>query len=647
MIGRIIGNYRITSELAHGGMGTVYRGQHVHLPREVVVKSILLTAFSPSAQSHLKARFRREAYIQSQLDHPNIVRVYEFFTAEDNYYLVMEYVPGMTLRELLSRQGVPTPAQAVYLCKQALSALDYAHNFSYVDESDLRHTGIIHRDIKPANMLLDNKGKLKITDFGIVKVLGEPGASGGMTQTGFHPGTVEYMSPEQLLGLDIDVRSDLYSLGVTFYEMLCGRLPFVRSSTGSDWEVRKGHIEVEPPPILGLRPDLPPTLAAIIMRSLRKSPNERFQTASEFLEALQIHERTVGDAPARGMTGRMTKPIAPPATAMDEAVTLISKSSAPSASQSSPGATGWPTAAPSGPLVASPGASLEEAATMPLSQVGANSSPSPNFVGTSARASLNSDPTGEETIVVSRRSSSKSRLGLAATGVGLLLAGTAAGAYFFSGQPGRNNLQSAVVKPEPTVTAATPTPTSSLAATPRPTVKPKPSATVQSVTISPAPPAQSAPAKAAGSLLAQAKALEDQEQYDEAIAKYSEFQRTNPASAESGLAISRINILSNVKRLLAEAQTAMRAGHYVVARERYRAAMQLNPNSQTARAGFLEARAKASNQMNAPQGRPQMTAPQGRTYPPPEGEPPPPDGQGRRRKFPKPTPDPPQPEKQS
>ena len=198
-----------------------------------MVKSILLSAFSPSAQSHLKARFRREAYIQSQLDHPNIVRVYEFFAAEDNYYLVMEYVPGMTLRDLLSRQGVPTPAQAVYLCKQALSALDYAHNFSYVDESDMRHTGIIHRDIKPANILLDNKGKLKITDFGIVKVLGEQGTGGGMTQTGFHPGTVEYMSPEQLLGLDIDVRSDLYSLGVTFYEMLSGRLPFERSATGS------------------------------------------------------------------------------------------------------------------------------------------------------------------------------------------------------------------------------------------------------------------------------------------------------------------------------------------------------------------------------------------------------------------------------
>src|SRR5215471_2001093 len=115
MIGRIIGNYQITSELAQGGMGEVYRGRHLYLPREVVVKSILLGAFSPSAQIHLKARFRREAFVQSQLDHPNIVRVYEFFASEENYYLVMEYIQGMTLRDLLARQGTPTSAQAVYL----------------------------------------------------------------------------------------------------------------------------------------------------------------------------------------------------------------------------------------------------------------------------------------------------------------------------------------------------------------------------------------------------------------------------------------------------------------------------------------------------------------------------------------------------
>ncbi len=630
MIGRIIGNYRVTSELAHGGMGTVYRGQHVHLPREIVVKSILLSAFSPSAQSHLKARFRREAYIQSQLDHPNIVRVYEFFAAEDNYYLVMEYVPGMTLRDLLSRQGVPTPAQAVYLCKQALSALDYAHNFNYVDESDLRHTGIIHRDIKPANILLDNKGKLKITDFGIVKVLGEQGTSGGMTQTGFHPGTVEYMSPEQLLGLDIDVRSDLYSLGVTFYEMLSGHLPFERSATGSDWEVRKGHIEMTPPPILQYRPDLPPTLAAIIMRSLQKSPNERFQTAAEFLEALQIHDRTVGvEAPTRGTTGRLTKSLAPQETSMDESATLIAKpfvanQGTPQSPSSDP--TAWPSVSPSGSNFSPQNFQMEEALTMPISQSRAsNSSNSSNSSGIPAR---NSNPANEETIVVQSRRSSKSRLGLAAAGIGLLLTG-AAGAYFLSGQRNRDAAQNVVVRPEFTATPAT-NPSVNSTASPKPAIKPKTSPTAQvAVVAKPAAPTPPPAHKSPTDLLIQAKALEDSERYDEAIAKYSEYQRNNSGTIENGLALNRINLLTNVKRLLSMAQADMQAGRYVGAREKYKTALRLKQNSKTARAGFEEAKTKAPYPMNG----------SGRGFPlPPEGEPPPP-GPGRRRKFPNPNPD--------
>ncbi len=165
MIGKTIGNYEITGELAQGGMGTVYRGRHVSLPREVVVKSILLSSFPPSAQEMLKARFRREAYIQSQFDHQNIVRVFEFFATDENYYLVMEYVAGMTLRDLLKRQGALAPERALPLFKQALAALDYAHDFSYVDEAGARHTGVIHRDIKSANFLLDGLGRLKLTDF--------------------------------------------------------------------------------------------------------------------------------------------------------------------------------------------------------------------------------------------------------------------------------------------------------------------------------------------------------------------------------------------------------------------------------------------------------------------------------------------------
>ncbi|MGE0130311.1 MAG: protein kinase [Blastocatellales bacterium] len=287
MLGRIIGNYQITGELAQGGMGAVYRGRHQSLPREVVVKSILLSSFPPHAQDQLKARFVREAYVQSQLDHQNIVRVYEFFTTAENYYLVMEFVDGMSLRDLIRRQGALAPANAVQLFKQALAALDYAHNYNYVDESGNRHAGIIHRDIKPANLLLDGMGRLKITDFGIVKLAGER----GMTRTGFNPGTAEYMSPEQIRGLEVDARSDLYSLGVTFYEALTGRLPFPHSDTGSEYEVLKGHIELAPPPIAAVKPDTPPALSALVMRSLEKDPNARFQSAAEFLNALLDYEQ--------------------------------------------------------------------------------------------------------------------------------------------------------------------------------------------------------------------------------------------------------------------------------------------------------------------------------------------------------------------
>ncbi|MFN0111368.1 MAG: protein kinase domain-containing protein [Blastocatellia bacterium] len=304
MLSKTIGNYRIVGELAKGGMGTVYRAHHLHLPREVVIKSIQLESFSASAQDVLKARFRREAFIQSQLDHPNIVRVLEFFKARDNYYLVMEYVAGVSLRELLDMQGKPAPKQAVYLFKQVLSALNYAHNFSFLDESGNRQTGIIHRDINPANLLLDGNGRVKITDFGTVKAAGTT----RLTQFGFHPGTLEYMSPEQVRGIEIDTRSDIYNVGVAFYELLTGQLPFPLTEGGSDWDVRKGHIELSPPPMSKLNPDVPSDLAAIVMRALEKSPNNRYQSAWEFLKALNEFKPAAefGKRKARGQARKFT-----------------------------------------------------------------------------------------------------------------------------------------------------------------------------------------------------------------------------------------------------------------------------------------------------------------------------------------------------
>src|SRR5215813_13066131 len=471
MIGRIIGNYQITSELAHGGMGAVYRGRHLHLPREVVVKSILLGAFSPSAQSHLKARFRREAFIQSQLDHPNIVRVYEFFAAEDNYYLVMEYVPGMSLRDLLARQGALAPSQAVYLLKQALAALDYAYNFSYLDESGNRHTGVIHRDIKPANMLLDPAGRLKITDFGIVKVMGEETGL-AMTQSGFHPGTVEYMSPEQLLGHEIDIRADIYSLGVTFYEIITGRLPFRRSATGSDWEIRKGHIELEPPPILEIRSEVHPQLAAIIMRSLRKKTNDRYQSAADFLEAVLEYERNYADkaqAP-QGLKGKVTQPQTAPLTSeakkstmMDEAATLLARPRDESASSHE---------SPLDVEGAIPTKPEESSPTRPPSYQAAAASPGPAGIEISR----------PDVTRLAQPAQSKRRWPLAVGAVGLLLAGTAAGAILFSRRSSSEiapRTEAAKVEtPTPTMAPASPAPAPAA-------LKPKPAATTAKPTPTP------------------------------------------------------------------------------------------------------------------------------------------------------------------
>ena len=276
---------------------------------------------------------------------------------------------------------------------------------------------------------------------------------------------------------------------------------------------------------------------------------------------------------------------------------------------------------------------MEEALTMPISQSRAgNSSNSSSTPAQPAQITArNSNPTNEETIVVPRRSSSKSRLGLAAAGIGLLLTG-AAGAYFLSGGRSQSNVQNVAVRTDPT---ATPTLTSIVnsTVTPNPTVKPKPSPTVHAgVVVKPAPPAPPSGRTAASDLLLQAKSLEDSDKYAEAIAKYDEYQQTNPGFVNEGKAINRINLLSNVRRLLAEAQVDMQAGRYVAAREKYKNALRLKPISQAARAGFEEAKSKAPYPMNGPGRR----SPQS-----PNGELPPP-GQGRRRRFPNPNPDPPQ-----
>ena len=290
MLGRTIGNYEVISQFGEGGMGELYLGRHTRLAREVVIKTIRTEDFNPRQIEHLRERLEREALIQSQLDHPNIVRVYDFIAVGEKTCIVMEHVPGRDLRKMILHETGPIPARrAIHLFKQILEAINYAHNFNYVDKSGERHRGIIHRDLKPANILVTPEDLVKVTDFGIVKMRGVKGG----TQMGFNPGTPEYMSPEQARGKDLDHRSDIYSLGIVLYEMLTGRVPFDADGSGtSDYEIRRGHIELPVPRLSNFKSGIPQALELIVFKALEKDPDHRFQTASQFLDTIIQFEST-------------------------------------------------------------------------------------------------------------------------------------------------------------------------------------------------------------------------------------------------------------------------------------------------------------------------------------------------------------------
>lgn len=305
MAGRIIGNYQIQDELDHGNLGALYRGRHLNLNTDVVIREIHLATFPVSTRVQLKARFRRELFIQTQLNHPSIARVYQSFVKGDNYYVVSEYVPGMSLRELLEREGLPTAPQALYICKQALVALEYAHALTYLDESDVQRVGVIHRDIKPSNLVIDGQGKLKITDFGIVRMPDRQTLAPPI----FQPGTMEYMAPEQVRGLEPDARADIYSLGVTFYQVLTGHLPYPRSAKTSDSALHDTILDQEPPLISEFRSDVNPALANIFARSFARNPGSRFQSAGEFLASIRQYERSYNqvESPSTPFSARPVK----------------------------------------------------------------------------------------------------------------------------------------------------------------------------------------------------------------------------------------------------------------------------------------------------------------------------------------------------
>jgi serine/threonine protein kinase len=278
----IIGNYRIEERIGRGGMGIVYRGHHLKLPREVAIKSI--SATSHRDLRRLRPRFEKEAFIQSQLDHPGIVKIYDYIVAEQTYYIVMEFVEGQSLAQLLEHEMGALPlGRALDLFEQILAAIAYAQNFVYQDQDGSSHKGLVHRDLKPANMLITPDDRVKVTDFGIVKLVGAE-----KTSTGGNYGSPEYVSPEQAEGTTVDPRSDIYSLGIILYEMLTGEPPFHdQGGRLSQLEIVRAHIHQTPRPPSQISSQITPELEAIILRAIEKKPENRFASAVEFLRALR------------------------------------------------------------------------------------------------------------------------------------------------------------------------------------------------------------------------------------------------------------------------------------------------------------------------------------------------------------------------
>jgi beta-lactam-binding protein with PASTA domain/tRNA A-37 threonylcarbamoyl transferase component Bud32 len=278
--------YEIGELLGAGGMAEVYRGKDSRLGRDVAIK---LLRNEHASDPTFIARFRREAQSAASLNHPHIVAVYD--TGEDNGvpFIVMEYVEGRTLRDVIRGEGPLMPRRACEIVSDVCEALAFSHA-----------AGIIHRDIKPANVMLTRAGTVKVMDFGIARAMA---ASSTMTQTAAVMGTAQYLSPEQARGEQVDARSDLYSTGCLLYEAVTGRPPFVGDSPVA---VAYQHVREDPVPPSRINDDIDPALDAVVLKSMAKNPGNRYQSAGEMREDL-----------LRAASGRAVRatPVLPPVEA--------------------------------------------------------------------------------------------------------------------------------------------------------------------------------------------------------------------------------------------------------------------------------------------------------------------------------------------
>ncbi len=303
---KLMGDYEILEVLGAGGMGRVYKVRNVITDRVEAMKVLLPDL---EGQEEVAARFLREIKLLAGLSHPNIASLHTALTINNQLVMIMEYVQGCTLASRLSEGAVPAH-DAINYVEQVLAALAYAHE---------KH--IIHRDIKPANMMLTPDGTVKLMDFGIARTESEPSK---LTAAGTTLGSVNYMSPEQVKGAGIDERSDLYSVGISLYEMVTGEKPF---HGDSNFSIMSAHIQQTPRPPVEVHPGLPAGLNEVILTAIAKSPEQRFQSADAFRNALKsvqgsatptqvpVKAYNPATAPTAARTAQVTAPKTQAATA--------------------------------------------------------------------------------------------------------------------------------------------------------------------------------------------------------------------------------------------------------------------------------------------------------------------------------------------
>lgn len=278
----IAGRYEIREHIATGGMASVFKTWDHRVERIVAIK--ILRSLDKNDHRAVE-RFRREARAAAALAHPNAVTIYDFVEELGQYFLVMEYIQGPTLKQLIAQRRQLQPREAIDIASQVCAVLQVAHARRY-----------IHRDIKPQNIMLaasvsDGALLVKLTDFGIVRVAEEA----GLTNSGIVLGTADYLSPEQARGETLTASSDLYSLGVVMFEMLTGRPPFVGPTAVS---IAMQHASANPPSLRQFSPTIPPALEQLVLRTLEKEPEDRFSSALEMQQALRTCAREIARSSA-------------------------------------------------------------------------------------------------------------------------------------------------------------------------------------------------------------------------------------------------------------------------------------------------------------------------------------------------------------